>query len=75
MQLTPDARDALRTAKIAMTTPLGREVTLSEALTAAVTVALAHPGEYAAALRGITPPAQPQTDPAPGPDGHGPTRA
>jgi hypothetical protein len=75
MNLEPAARDALRAAKIAMTTPLGREVTLSEALTAAVAVALAHPDEYAAALRGITPPAQPQNDPAPGPVGPGPTRA
>lgn len=51
MQLEPAARDALRSAKIAVTTPLGREVTLSEALVAACQVALAHPEEFAEALR------------------------
>lgn len=46
VSLTPAARDALRDASLEFTSPTGRRITLSQALIAALSVALRHRQEF-----------------------------
>lgn len=68
--LTEQARDALRTTTLNLTTPAGRRVTLSEVLLALVTVGQRHPDEVLAVLRG-TPEVAHDATPAPNPISNG----
>ena len=52
MNLDVEFRDELRQAKLDMTSPVGRAVSLSDVGRAALKVAKAHPEEFLAALRG-----------------------
>ena len=53
--LTPAARDALRHLTFELVTPVGRRLTMSEVLIAAVELAHLHRAELLATLRGETP--------------------
>lgn len=46
VSLTPEATDALQAAKIRLTSPAGRSVSLSDALLAALAVAADHEDEW-----------------------------
>ena len=55
VSLKSEARDALRRAALALTSPVGRRVTISEVLLAAVAVAERHRDELLAELTAESP--------------------
>lgn len=55
VSLTESARDALRNLTLELVTPVGRRLTMSEVLIAAVELAHLHRAELLSTLRGETP--------------------